>query len=105
MIDLSSVQPEKALSVMLVTVSGTTTSPEQAFPSISMPFTTTIGSFSLFPLSHGVSSNAPPPIFLTEEGIVTDTSFLQPLNAIEPMLVTLSGISIASSSLHPENAL
>ena len=85
-------QPENAKSPMLVTPSGIVTSPEQAVPSIKIPFTIT-GEFPccLF-VNQGVSENAAFPMLVTLSGIVMLVKLLQYRNAESPMLVTLSGI-------------
>ena len=42
---------------------------------------------------------------VTEEGIITDLSEVQPENDSSQMVVTEEGISIDSSEVHPENDL
>ena len=80
---------------MPVTPSGMTTSPEQAFPSMSISLTTTSGFSCFFASSHGVCENALLPMLVTLSGIAASVRAEQPENALLPMLVTLSAIVIS----------
>ena len=59
---------------------------------------------NLMLVSEVQSSNAPPPILVTESGIATLVSDVQPLNAPLPILVTESGITTLVSDEQPLNA-
>ena len=84
------VQLQNAPIPMFVTPSGIVTSPEQAVPSINIPFTITSGvSFCLF-VNQGVSKNARYPMLVTLFGMVMLVKTVQPSNARSPMLVTPS---------------
>ena len=73
---------------IFVTSSGIVTSPEQAVPSIKIPFTITSGlSFCLL-VNQAVPENADPPMLVTLLGIVMLAKMLQSRNAPIPMLVT-----------------
>ena len=85
-------QFRNAQSPMLVTSFGIVTSPEQAVPSIKIPFTITSGfSFCLL-VNQGVPENAPSPMLVTLLGISMLVKLLHQENAFSPMHVTLPGI-------------
>ena len=75
-------QPENAESPMLVTPSGIVTFPEQAVPSIKIPFTITSESFScrLF-VNQSVPENAESPMLVTPSGILMLVKLVQSENA------------------------
>ena len=77
---------------MLVTLFGIVTSPEQAVPSIKIPFTITSESSCCLFVNQSVPENAQSPMLVTLPGIVTLVKPVQFLNAESPMLVTRSGI-------------
>ena len=78
---VSPLQPEKALSPILVTLPGIAIEVSPLHP-----------------------EKAPPPILVTLLGILIDVSPLQPEKALSPILVTLFGIFIELSPLQPEKA-
>ena len=94
-------QFRNAPSPMLVTPSGIVTFPEQAVPSINIPFTITSESFSccLF-VNQGVPENASSPMLVTLFGMVMLVKPVQSENALAPMLLTPSGISILVKPVH-----
>ena len=75
------VQFRNAELPIFVTSSGIVTSPEQAVPSIKIPFTITSGlSFCLL-VNQAVPENAESPMLVTLSGIVMSVKLVQPENA------------------------
>ena len=109
----SPLQPQNARSPILVTDDGIVTSPFTPAMRICPPFEQSkplIEQYVLFAgstmndiiLLHPVNANDP--MLVTLEGIDTDLSPEQPLNANDPILVTPDGIDTDLRALHDANA-